>query len=161
MKRSAAVGVLSIVLSLWAAAPAFGQAYGGTPGLDCPEGVVVGDHFTPGSNPAVYVDGELVGYADVDEDGTFSFPLPDSVGAGSHTVTVEGVSASVVCVVEVQGEIVEPPGPGEGGIAFTGASVARLGLLAVALLAAGALMITVGRRRSRAAIRGGGDGSST
>ena len=47
------------------------------------DGVVVGDHFTPGSNPAVYVDGELVGYADVDEDGTFSFPLPDSVGAGS------------------------------------------------------------------------------
>src|SRR3990170_6126707 len=124
MKRALAATVLAAALSAGIAAPAFGQAYGGSPGLDCTDAVVVGDHFPPNSSPAVYVDGQLVGNADVDNDGKFTFPLPEPVGPGEHTVTVAGTTVSVVCVVEeVLGTTVQPLGTGGGTASDAGGDV--------------------------------------
>lgn len=166
MKRLMAATVLTVAVSLAVAVPAYGQAYGGSPGLDCTDAVVVGDHFPPNSSPAVSVDGQVVGNADVGNDGTFAFPLPDSVGPGEHEVTVAGTTVSVVCVVEeVLGEVVQPLGTEDGSdgtaFAFTGANIAMLVAAAGVLFAAGVVMVTVGRRRGRAELRGGGDGSPT
>jgi hypothetical protein len=149
MKRLVSLGILISAVSL-VAAPAFGQAYGGEPRLDCTAGVVVGDHFRPSSSPAVVVDGEVVGHADVSNDGTFTFTLPDSVGSGSHAITVAGTSATLTCGGgQVLGEVVVPPAAGNdaGGLAFTGTQIALLAVTAVALVGLGIAMVTLGRRR--------------
>jgi hypothetical protein len=157
-----AVTVLTVVLLT--AIPAFGQAYGGRPGLDCDDEVVTGQRFEANSTVTIEVNGTPVGTANTDSTGSFTFPLPDSLAAGSYDITVQGVTVSVVCRVgEVGGDIVTPPGAGDGGdvggggIAFTGSNVAMLGLVAAVLLGAGVLLLTAGRRRRRAAVEVGGD----
>jgi hypothetical protein len=157
---TAAVAALSVA----SAAPALGQAYGGEAAIDCVRGVVVGEHFPPGSSPAVSVDGRVVGNADVREDGTFAFPLPASIGPGPHEIAVEGVAATVTCTTrgEVAGTVIAPgagaaAGSGGGGLAFTGTTVAALTVLGGALLGAGVATLAAARRRRRAAVGVGDD----
>ncbi len=156
MRRFLPLAILISVVLLVTAAPAFGQAYGGGPGLDCGAGVVVGDHFRPNSSPAVVVDGEVVGHADVSNDGTFAFTLPDSVGPGPHAITVAGTSATLTCGSgKVLGEVVVPAAGAEsGGLAFTGTQIALLAVTAAALLAIGIAMVILGHRRRHLSVGG-------
>lgn len=164
MKRLILPALLVLTVIVATASPALAQAYGGQPGLDCDNKVVVGNNFPANSSVTIQVDGTAVGTANVDSTGMFTFTLPDSVSAGPHNITVQGVSVSVVCrVTVVGGDIVTPPGAGGGsdteggGIAFTGSNVAMLGLVAAVLLGAGVILLTAGRRRRRAPLEVGGN----
>jgi hypothetical protein len=162
LKRFLALTPLAALLILGTAPPALGQAYGGGPKLDCAAGVVVGDHFRPNSSPAVVVDGQIVGHADVSGDGTFSFPLPVSAGGGQHTITVAGTTATLTCGGQVLGEVVVPAGANDdaGGLAFTGTGIALL-TVAAALVATGIAMVVLGRRRRHPGVQVGSDGHNS
>ncbi len=148
MRKLIMVAVIAAVLAIAGALPAFGQAYGGQPGLTCFQDTVVGDHFPPNTTPTVFVDGQVSGQAQVSNDGSFTFPLPSSTEPGDHTVTVEGSSVRATCTVaEVAGITVVKTPP--GGTAFTGASILTPGLIAIGLFVLGAVSLLAARRRRR------------
>jgi hypothetical protein len=86
--------------------------------------------------------------ADANGVATFTFTVPAGVEAGTHTVTMTGLTSGVERKATF--EVTEPAAPaGTGGLAYTGAEVVPLLALGGGLLAAGAAAVTVaGRRRS-------------
>jgi hypothetical protein len=114
---------------------------------------VSGDNWKPGSTVhfTLQPEGIDLGSATVDAGGSFStvVTIPDSVEAGSHSITcsgidVEGNAVSRNNTIQVLGGVV-----GGGDTAFTGSTMnvpAWMALIA-ALLVSGLLLVALGRRR--------------
>lgn len=160
MKRfsMALVATLVVVMGLAFAGPvsAGTSCYPSCPTSGGSDGTITGSGWCPGSDVTISVDGDVVGTATVDADGTFSFDLPASVDTTvDHTITVEGLQSDCTTpytdTFVLGGEGVGGTGGGGGGTAFTGANIS-VGLLAIgALLIVGAGALLASRRRGVAA----------
>ena len=153
----ALVAALTVVMGLTFAGPASAQAcYPNCPTSGGSGETITGSGWCPGSEVTISVDGDEVGTATVEGDGTFTFQLPDSVDTTvDHTITVEGLQAD--CQTPFTDTFVLGGGGEDGnggggggdgdGTAFTGSSIS-LGLLALgALLIVGAGALLASRRR--------------
>ncbi len=152
MKRFGIALVVSAVLGLFVAAPAFAGSTScyptcGDPGAGSHGRTITGDNWCPGSTVQIYVDGDFVGTANVGTDGTFTFRLPDNIADGTHLVEIFGLAADCETNTNVPITVVL----GAGGTAFTGANVSTGILVLGALLIVGAGALVAGRRRKSTA----------
>lgn len=141
-------------------APAPKPAAGTAP---APAGTVAAPSIAPGEQQTVtlsgFQPGELVRgvlrstpvdlgtvVADANGVATFTFTVPAGVEAGTHTVTMTGLTSGVE---QKAAFTVTSPAAATGGLAYTGAEVVPLLAVGGGLLAAGAAAVAVaGRRRS-------------
>src|SRR2546428_13718652 len=143
MKR---FGVALAVASIWAlllAAPAL-AGYAVNPGVGSHGRTITGTNWCPNSTVTIFVDGNEVGTAQTDGNGSFSFVLPNTVPNGTHTVTVEGLKSD--CSTPFTGQTTVVLGAA-GGTAFTGANVTVGALVLGALIVVGLGAMIAGRRR--------------
>jgi hypothetical protein len=166
MKKLAAVSVSALLFALLVvvvATPASAQGYfeKATCGVsDSSLGpgdtvTVTGDNWQAGSTVTFTLqpEGINLGSTTVGANGSFSVDLtiPDSVGAGSHTIVCSGIDVKGNDVnrgttIQVLGGAV-----GGGGTAFTGQSfnIPLWIVLIVGLFAVGMVLVLVGRRRKQ------------
>lgn len=154
--KIAAVTALALTLG----APAMAQTYPpevlGTvtvsdQAIDCGNEplTVSGSGWAPGQQVTISFAGEQIGTANPDAQGDFSAQVvPPDAPQGEHVLRAEqGAQSATARVTCVSGGVA---GAG-GGIAFTGANIATAALILLGLIAAGALTLAAGRRRSRSA----------
>lgn len=144
------VAVLSVV-AFTVSAGAQTTSTGGTPVIIVPpsgppggETTITGDGFPPGSEVTVSLDGVVLGTVLVRPDGTFAFDLQLPTECGTYTVTATDGSIVRTSEISVTGCAVTP----SGTLPFTGGDSAPILQIGVALLAAGALITLVVRKRS-------------
>jgi len=118
---------------------------------------ITGANFNAGDelDIVLHSDPVVVGHVTVDADGAFEFDfvVPD-LEAGNHTITVEG-STNEVCPVDPLEIVINGVGPTEpGGNANTGVDSLTAILVAGALIGAGLLLATSGRRRGHSGRHG-------
>ncbi|HSY16477.1 MAG TPA: hypothetical protein VK816_10840 [Jatrophihabitantaceae bacterium] len=108
--------------------------------------------FLPGETASFDLHSVVVHLGDstVDAAGnaTLSFTIPSSF-SGAHTVTVTGLTSGRVQSIGINvGGSSSGSSSSSGSLAFTGAAVVGLTVLAVILLGGGIAMVVVGRRRT-------------
>jgi hypothetical protein len=112
---------------------------------------VFGEGFAPNAEVRLSLESDavLLGFAQADASGALSasVTVPGGVSAGQHTLRADSATDSAFAAVQVG--CGTAGGGGGGGLSETGVAVAGFGALAVALLAGGALLLLVGRRRVR------------
>ena len=111
---------------------------------------ISGVGFTPGDelDIVVHSDPVVIKHISVDATGIFGFDwvVPD-LSEGSHVITVEG-SSNATCPIDPLEIVISGTNPTEpGGNANTGVDSLTMILIAIALLGAGLLIATAGRRR--------------
>ena len=143
MKRIGLALLAALALGLFVAGPALAQSPYPTqdPQISVDGRTVTGSHWCPNSEVTISVDGDVVGTVVADNDGNFTFEIPNSVPDGEHTVTAEGLRED--CVTNGSDTVTVVLG---AGTAVTGSNV-TVGFLAVgALLIVGAGALIAGRR---------------
>lgn len=145
-----AVAVLGVV-AFTVPASAQTTSTGGTPVIIVPPSgppggvtTLTGDGFPPGNEVTVTLDGVVLGTVLVRPDGTFSFDFQLPTECGTYTLTATDGTIVRTSEIAVTGCAVTP----SGALPFTGGDSAPILQVGVALLAAGALITLVVRKRS-------------
>ena len=110
----------------------------------------------PGSEVIIFVDGEEVGSTVADEDGTFTFDLPDGLSLGDHEIGAEAVDeagnpsvpSSLVTFAVLAARADAGQGPSDS-LADTGGPQAWLPLVAGLGVLTGTGILAAVRRRRR------------
>lgn len=154
--------LLAVLLSIFAfsalAPAAHAQDYNNTPtlGVDkpsvtaCQVVVITGSNFPPNSTVTLTVGGAVIGTANSDASGSFSFPW-NTCGVAPGVQTVTATSGPTVLSVNVtvlggttQTTVVTTTLP------YTGSDSTGLARMGAGLVAVGALVVLVARRRMQA-----------
>jgi len=112
-----------------------------------------GAHWCPGSTVQIFLDGKLIGNAQVDSTGHFVFPwhVPPGISSGAHTITFKGLDSTCDNLVTLNLGITIGGAASGGNLPFTGSNISVGVLLLIALLIIGATSLVAGRRRKMTA----------
>ena len=168
MKRTIGIAVCAVALSALVASPAaaqqppypptvLGEVVVSDQTIDCAAGQPVrvsGTGWQSGQTVTITWDGQQIGSATPDADGSFSVTVTPPAGEaqGQHTLAArQGSRTATAEVTCVTGAVAGGAGGDGGGFAFTGANITVGMLILAGLLVAGALTLAMGRRRARTA----------
>jgi LPXTG-motif cell wall-anchored protein len=147
------LGLMAVALTLVVAAPAAHAQYQNTPTLTvdkptAPAGstvLVCGTNFLPNTTVSLSVGSSSIGQAQTDAAGAFCFPWDTAtLSAGTYVVTAtDGRNTLSVTVVLTAGGTTAPTGT----LPYTGSESGTFARAGAALVAVGALLVLVTRRR--------------
>jgi hypothetical protein len=156
----AAIGLASIIGMSSAGAGGYPETTGPldiSPSSAAPGGTVEvsGGGFAPGATVEIVISSGQMTLRFVTTDGSGSFlttvTIPGSMGPGAQTLSAIGESATGGTLT-LSGSITVTGGEPLSGLAFTGANIAAIAGVALAVLAVGILFVGVTRRRSMAKV---------